>query len=392
MRFISPLTTTSRVALVALSVCASAAAVADTMNARAFGRGDTGLALGGFYGALDNPALINASEANDDFGFNLNVGVLAADKDDMLSDAEDVEDGFDDLETMTASSQTTSDLNASMQAMDQKAVRVEAGAAILIAIPNKVLPAALVVRNHTRLAARFDYDDRDEATLAAVGAGAPYDPEAIESEMRGDGVAISEAGLTLGRAFDSETKFGPFQVGATLKLQRINVYEYDMKASNYDQDDFTDDENMEEHSGFNVDLGVIKPLGEHYAIAMRIENLVPQDYEGPSGDKYEMGPQVTVGAAMDRGWVKAELDVDANAHEGFGELEEVQYVKTGLEFDAFRWAQLRVGYRHDMKDNVEGMATAGIGLSPFGVVNLDIAGMKGSGDSYGALVQLGYRF
>lgn len=62
------------------------------------------------------------------------------------------------------------------------------------------------------------------------------------------------------------------------------------------------------------------------------------------------------------------------------------------EFDAFGHAQLRTGYRADLEDNVDNAFTLGLGLSPFGVANFDIAASIIDSNSYGGSAQLAFTF
>jgi hypothetical protein len=45
-----------------------------------------------------------------------------------------------------------------------------------------------------------------------------------------------------------------------------------------------------------------------------------------------------------------------------------------------------------MKSNDTNVYTAGFGLSPFGKVHLDLAGMKGDDRTWGAVAQLNFTF
>jgi hypothetical protein len=56
------------------------------------------------------------------------------------------------------------------------------------------------------------------------------------------------------------------------------------------------------------------------------------------------------------------------------------------------WAQLRAGYRADMRNSDNNVFTAGIGISPFNVVHLDLTGMAGTDRTYGAAAQLTFTF
>ncbi|MGX9309646.1 conjugal transfer protein TraF, partial [Pantoea ananatis] len=72
--------------------------------------------------------------------------------------------------------------------------------------------------------------------------------------------------------------------------------------------------------------------------------------------------------------------------------EKAQYAGVGAELNAWNWAQLRAGYRADMRNSDRSMFTAGVGISPFNVVHLDLTGMAGTDRSYGAAAQLSFTF
>ena len=54
--------------------------------------------------------------------------------------------------------------------------------------------------------------------------------------------------------------------------------------------------------------------------------------------------------------------------------------------------QLRAGVQHDLEDTIDTTFSAGLGLSPFDVVHIDIAGSTSGSDSYGAVLQLSFTF
>lgn len=55
-------------------------------------------------------------------------------------------------------------------------------------------------------------------------------------------------------------------------------------------------------------------------------------------------------------------------------------------------AQLRAGYRQNMASSEGSAFTAGIGISPFDVMHLDLTGLVGTDRTYGAVAQLRVTF
>ncbi len=72
--------------------------------------------------------------------------------------------------------------------------------------------------------------------------------------------------------------------------------------------------------------------------------------------------------------------------------DDLQMAALGAELDLFGWAQLRGGYRHDLKDNQGDAFTAGLGFSPFSVFHLDIAGIYAGSNEFGGVVQTSFTF
>lgn len=86
------------------------------------------------------------------------------------------------------------------------------------------------------------------------------------------------------------------------------------------------------------------------------------------------------------------LDVDLTPASGFISDSKRQFAAIGAEFNAWKWAQLRAGYRQNLVSNDGSAFTAGLGISPFDVVHIDVAGMAGTDNNYGAVAQLQFTF
>lgn len=91
-------------------------------------------------------------------------------------------------------------------------------------------------------------------------------------------------------------------------------------------------------------------------------------------------------------WLKSELGLDLNKASGFDILENTRFARAGLELSAGRHAHLRLGYRTDLENNVSDLYAVGLGISPYDTASIDLAGMVGEGDTYGAALQLGIKF
>jgi hypothetical protein len=75
-----------------------------------------------------------------------------------------------------------------------------------------------------------------------------------------------------------------------------------------------------------------------------------------------------------------------------GLVDDIQLLRVGAELDLASWVQLRGGYQFDLEDNLDGVLTAGIGLSPFDMVRLDLSAAYVDEESYGFSAQFGLQF
>lgn len=379
-------------------------AVAESFDARDMARGGAGLTLGEFHQSLSNPAMVNQRRPEQNFSLGINVGVIASDKDGLLEDVEDTQDDLDDLEECQYSGgcPDSDSLADKMATMDGKQLRLDAGGGLLIGIPNNTLPLALVGQTRARIGAGFRYDNNDREELREADgtnhntndSNTEFRQEDLQSEITASGIEIREFGIMGGRILDLGN-ITDIQAGATLKYQQITLVDNTQTIGDYETDEVLDeDRSMKEHSALNLDLGMRKTLGEtqQYSVAATVENLLPKSFSGPDGDDYDMAPVLAVAGGYHAGFVKAEAGLELSPRKGFALLEDTQFAHLGAELSAGRHAQLRFGYRVDMKSNVPNLTTVGIGLTPFDVMNLDISAMTGEGDTLGAAVNLGMRF
>jgi hypothetical protein len=282
-----------------------------------------------------------------------------------------------------------------MGTIDQKIVQVDAGTSVLIGVPNKTLPLALVVKGKAMIGAQFTRAAGDLAILQQIEVGTPgVDQDDLLSTLDASAVGVAEAGFLFGY------KVAGLELGATIKAQEIELYSYSERVANADAADAVDEEQFKEsHSAFNVDLGVSMRLGDkgQYVVAGAIENLVPQTFDGPinqstlAATEYEMNPVLTAAVGYNNSWVKVEANMDLTERAGYDLLADTQFARVGLELSAGRHFHFRGGYRADLKDNVSNVITGGIGITPWDRFNIDLSGMMGEGETLGAALQIGFK-
>ncbi|WBA16229.1 conjugal transfer protein TraF [Salinivibrio proteolyticus] len=369
--------------VLALAACSgSAVAATNPTDARTNAMGGAAVAAGDYLSAgFHNPALA-ALDPDSAFGVVFPyLGAEVRDPDELLDNLDDISDAYDN-----------NDLTAAQQAMrnaqgDQ--AHLDAGVGAAVGIPTGSISATLFTSGIIEGAVLPDIKDSDITTPS-------INPSSTATIVA---VGVGELGVAL--ASNVEIAGQRIAVGVSPKLQRITTYNYGVSVDSYDTDDWDDSRYREEDNGFNIDVGAVWQTGP-YRVGLAGKNLISNDVDTVTSSTtghsftYEVGPQFTLGSAFVSDFVTIAGDIDLNKSKGFkGTLnidDDTQFFRIGAEFDAFGHAQLRTGYRADMKDNVEDAFTLGLGLSPFGVVNVDIAASIIDSNSYGGSAQLAFTF
>lgn len=147
-------------------------------------------------------------------------------------------------------------------------------------------------------------------------------------------------------------------------------------------------------------------VGDSLTFGLMLRNLIAQEYQtvttlGASAT-YEINPEIGIGAAWTVGMLTLAVDADLTARERFaddqgilqqiGVADDVQFWRIGAELNLLDWLQLRGGYASDLENYVDDTISAGLGISPFGVFRIDVAGSYIDEDSYGGAVQMSLTF
>lgn len=381
----------------ALSV---ASASAQAMNAKRAGQGFTDI-MGDFTNASANPALMTRYNDNDDFYFSLGIGALGADPGDAIDNVEDIDEIMDRFDAAVGGSYNVSPgdadkLRASLKNLSEETLFLREGVELSIAIPNRYVSTSFFVKQRGRIAALADY--RDDAYLEQV-ANDPslYDEDMLESTISAAGYSVADAGFALGYEIDTAsipllTSLG---VGVNLKYQRLDFIDYHAKIVDFDEDDITGDDVKDSSTGVNADIGAVMTFDEaqRWSASVVFRDLKENSVTNNNGQEFTTDTRGIIGAGYQGKLFSLSGQVDANEHGELGNvLEPVQYASIGAEFNMWKHAQLRAGYRTELNDVEEDLITAGIGLSPFDLFALDIAAFSGANDNLGGVVQFGLKF
>lgn len=368
-------------ALAFTSLASSAASYAP--DGRSNAMGNIGVATADYLVApLYNPALLAVFHKSDDVGILLPaIGVNIKDADSSLETISDLQDTTGNINS--GSSQAEIDqMNQYLDDLEgNQPVNVTAGVAFAVAIPSNNVSVSIYGRGYVEAIAN--------ANVAANTGDSYIDVEARYSntDVIVTGFGYTEFGVALAKQY---TIYGEsFSFGVTPKYQILQTYS---DITNVDDFDVELEDADSEVTAFNFDLGAVW-MKNNFRTALAVKDVLAQEIKSKSGRTYEMNPQATLGLAYAVEYFTFGVDVDLTEQTRYVELEDnTQFARVGVEFNAWHWAQLRAGFEHDMQGTMEDSLTAGIGISPFGTLNLDVAGAYGSDNQVGASASLSFTF
>lgn len=421
-----------------LFVANHASAAGTWAEARSDAMGGTGVASGSYgSGALINPALLAKAHEDDSVTVILpSVGAQITDKDNLQDQIDDISDKVDrykkvvddltlqDIITNPVGSlnqfqSAAGDLAGELESLRGKTANAKAAAGIAVSIPNDVLSVAFVTKAYARARVSSSIDQQDIDYLRsiqgsnAVAAGVALDAAVngsdvitrnLNSTASGRAAIVSDYGLAMAKQFDLGGV--PVSVGVTPKLQKTWLYNYTTSIYTYDSSDWNSSRYRNDDTGFNLDAGVAADFGESWTVGLSGQNLVSRDIDtkdiritnGRTGktvsykDTYQIRPLVTAGAAWHNDLVTLSADGDLTETKGFKSEENSQYVGVGAEVRPLSWLAVRAGYRADVKGNDSNVFTGGVGFAPFNRVHVDLMGLYGEDETWGAGAQLSVTF
>jgi hypothetical protein len=368
-------------------------AASKVADARGNAMGNTGVASADYLTApFYNPALGASFRNEDDFGILLpavGASVSTNATEDTLTTIEDMQDlmdEYEDADDIRDLDESDADqLDAYLDELDDGVdVTVTADLGLAIAFPTKTISANLFALGYTEVVADVTIDDNGNAYER-------YNSDDSYVDMRAFGYA--EVGLALAKEFavaGERVSFGvtPKYQSMTTYAQRVSIEEFDIE--DYDESEISKD-------AFNFDLGAAWYLG-NFRAGVAVKDLFAQeiavsDGTGAIDDTYNLDTQITAAVAYTSDYFTAAVDADLTKQTRFASLDDdTQFVRFGLEGNAWGWAQLRAGYEIDLQDTVDNTITAGIGISPFDVVSIDVAGAYTKENNYGASLNLAFTF
>ncbi|HAX10004.1 MAG TPA: conjugal transfer protein TraF [Marinobacter hydrocarbonoclasticus] len=388
------------------------------MSARSFAMGGTGVAVAHPSAAPSaNPAMMAAEQHGwaDDFGLMLpSVNARAADEEEVIDQVDDIQDQIEQFEDLKFSNQADAQAKArqlvdNLEAFDRDTMRANAGLGLGLAIPSNSLSFGFFANANLTATVRGELDENDLDLLNDIANGVrPPATTDLDTELNSRGrilaSAVAEAGISIAHSF-MLSNGNALQLGVSPKYVQLQTFQYTEEISDFEDDDFDSDEYETDKSGFNLDIGAAYAFGaeNQWNAGVVVKNLIPMELDSaqnhPSEEKYtlELNPMVTAGIAHKSDYHVITAEVDLTKKEAFGYEDDTQWLALGAEFDAWRYAQLRAGVRHNLASNDDNdgieedtQFTAGLGLNIIGV-RVDIGALYSSAD-VGAALELGTSF
>ncbi|MFC1235445.1 conjugal transfer protein TraF [Vibrio sp. F74] len=362
-----------------------------SIDARGDAMGGVGVVSASYLTApFYNPAMGAIYRRNDDAGMLLpGVGISYNDENQLIDNIDTMADlisGVDLNDSSTFTQEKIDELDAVMNDMEGDNARVEFGVVAAFGIPNPYISTTIFGKAYAESFIAPDIaTSNDSLTEQAAIAD-----RASRSTVNAVSIGILEAGASLAKY---QTVFGQhMSFGVTPKFQRINTYIYSASVESYDLKDVF--ENSTSESTFNLDVGALWFYGP-FRVGFAGTNLVSRDIETQvsttsSGSTqsytYQLRPQYTIGAGFVADYFSLSADYDVTEDKRFDQFEDnTQWVRVGMEIDIMRQLQLRAGYKLNLAyEDSDGTVTGGLGISPLGLFELDLAVSYTNEDSMGA--------
>ena len=391
---------------VSFFVAGQAGAANSWTEARNDAMGGTGVASANYgSGVLINPALLAKAKPDDDITLIVpTIGAQISDKDDLRSKIDDISDEIDNyrqvLSTINLSqiSAAAGDLANQLSSLKGKTANGKAGAGLAVSVPNDTLNVAFVAKANARARVSSYIDQGDIDLLRSIQSNplnaATVNPQDLKSKGYGRAAIVSDYGVAIARQFDIGGV--PVSLGITPKLQQTWLYNYTTSIYNFSSDDINSSRYRNDDTGFNVDAGLAADFGDNWTVGLSGQNLFSRDIDTKEvdgvRDTYQIRPLVTAGVAWHTDMVTLSADGDLTETKGFKSEDTSQYVGVGAEVRPLDWLAVRAGYRADVKNNDSNVFTGGVGFAPFNRVHVDLMGLYGENQTWGAGAQLSVTF
>ncbi|EGQ7976430.1 conjugal transfer protein TraF [Vibrio cholerae] len=375
--------------VMAMAFSSSAFASNLLMDARGAGMGNTGVSTADYLLApYYNPALTAVYRKNDSFGILLpSIGLRAEDKDESLKTIDDLQDSIEQFERAgvgAATQENVDQLNRYLdQLADDKPLAVTAGIGIAVALPLDAVSLNFFSRGYAEVIAK-----------ANVAAKSGNSANEVKTRYESSDVDLTAFGYTeVGLAVGKQVVLGGQTValGVTPKVQQLRTYQDNASVKSFDLDDY--DKSEVKDNAFNLDMGAVW-LIDQYRVGIVAKDLFAKDIQTQNrNNTYKLDTQIAVSGSYVSDFFIAAVDLDLTKQRRFnGDNDDTQFMRFGVEGNAWGWAQLRAGYEVDLQNSLDNSVSVGLGVSPWDVVSLDLAGSYAGDNQFGLSANLAFTF
>ncbi|MFO4717568.1 conjugal transfer protein TraF [Vibrio cholerae] len=376
---------------VVMAIAFSSSALASNllMDARGAGMGNTGVSTADYLLApYYNPALTAVYRKNDSFGILLpSIGLRAEDKDESLKTIDDLQDSIEQFERAgvgAATQENVDQLNRYLdQLADDKPLAVTAGIGIAVALPLDAVSLNFFTRGYAEVIAK-----------ANVAAKSGNSANEVKTRYESSDVDLTAFGYTeVGLAVGKQVVLGGQTValGVTPKVQQLRTYQDNASVKSFDLDDY--DKSEVKDNAFNLDMGAVW-LIDQYRVGIVAKDLFAKDIQTQNrNNTYKLDTQIAVSGSYVSDFFIAAVDLDLTKQRRFnGDNDDTQFMRFGVEGNVWGWAQLRAGYEVDLQNSLDNSVSVGLGVSPWDVVSLDLAGSYAGDNQFGLSANLAFTF
>lgn len=376
---------------VVMSIAFSSSALASNllMDARGAGMGNTGVSTADYLLApYYNPALTAVYRKNDSFGILLpSIGLRAEDKDESLKTIDDLQDSIEQFERAGAGAATQENVDQLNRYLDQladdKPLAVTAGIGIAVALPLDAVSLNFFSRGYAEVIAK--------ANVAAKSGNSAND---VKTRYESSDVDLTAFGYTeVGLAVGKQVVLGGQTValGVTPKVQQLRTYQDNASVKSFELDDY--DKSEVKDNAFNLDMGAVW-LIDQYRVGIVAKDLFAKDIQTQNrNNTYKLDTQIAVSGSYVSDFFIAAVDLDLTKQRRFnGDNDDTQFMRLGVEGNAWGWAQLRAGYEVDLQNSLDNSVSVGLGISPWDIVSFDLAGSYAGNNQFGLSANLAFTF
>ena len=370
-------------------------AIPFTFEGRSLGMGGVSVATADLAtAAWANPAMLTNQRPDDDFSLLIGVGAFLRDNDDLLTDIDD----FQAADERLLAAQNAGDAPGVIQATNEMANIITGIDGKNMAADVSAVAAMGIAFDSFAMALSIRADAIGAGTVTNLSQTPVEVLDPTKNILNLEGVIATEFGLSIAKDFQFFNR--KVSIGIKPKIVDLQAFTYRESIRTIDGLDAVFDQGKKSDLGTftSFDLGAAIDLSDSFRLGLNIRNLLTDEFE-LDGQTLNFDTNARIGVAYYNRYLTVAVDYDLMenkpllANSLFGDLK-TQYLAVGAEFNAFDFAQLRIGARKNVASGISDSAkdtalTAGIGF--WLGFNLDLAATF-TDNSVGAFLQTGFRF